>query len=51
MSKNLRQAIDLKKQFYIKKLMALGIYNSSEMLHHLTLSELKTEYEMIMAKS
>jgi hypothetical protein len=45
MSKFLREAIEKKKQFYMKRLLEAGIYKESDLcLHQLTLSELEQIY-------
>lgn len=40
----LREAVENEKQYYIKKLLEMGVYKTDQHLYELTLSELKTQY-------
>jgi Fur-regulated basic protein A len=51
MSKFLREAVEKKKQFYMKRLLEAGIYKESDLrLYQLTLSELKQIYQSYQSK-
>lgn len=45
MSNQLRAAIEKAKKYYIKKIIAAGLYDSDRELSHLTLSELERIYQ------
>jgi hypothetical protein len=51
MSKFLREAVEKKKQIYMKRILEAGIYKESDLrLYQLTLSELKQIYKSYQSK-
>jgi hypothetical protein len=51
MSKFLREAVEKKKQIYMKRILEAGIYKESDLrLYQLTLSELKQIYQSYQSK-
>ncbi|WP_085524509.1 Fur-regulated basic protein FbpA [Tuberibacillus sp. Marseille-P3662] len=50
MGTQLREAIEKKKQFYIDRLLHLGVYKTNHQLYELTLSELEQLYRSEQSK-